>query len=192
MKSRLKIAAVTFGVALAATACGSTQTPVESAAQETTATSEWSATEEAPPIETPAPAEETTPEASAYAFGQTVTFDDGMRVTIGKPAAFKPSEYAAGTEGFTRFVKFRITIENRTGKAFDPTMATMTLLSGETEGSEVYDSEHNLGSGPSTKLLNSRKVTYTVGFGVKDPKDIVVEYSLSFEHQAAMFSLTGM
>jgi hypothetical protein len=184
------MAVIAASVSLLTAACGSTQEAITSAPQETSvmAPSEQAPTTEAPPVETPA---ETTPESHAYAFGETVSFDDGMHVTIDQPKAFKPSEYAAGTEGYTHFVKFRVTIDNRSGKTFDPTMAMTSVMSGDTQGSEVYDSDRNLGGGPTTKLLNGRKVTYTVGFGVEDPKDIVVQFDLSFDHETAMYSLTG-
>jgi hypothetical protein len=188
VKSTFRLSAIALGVVLAATACGTAQEPIQPSGQQTSAasTSQPPTTQESQPP----PAETTTPETSTYTFGQTATFEDGMRVTIGRPVPFKPSEYAAGTEHFTKFVKFTITIENHSGKPFDPTMATMTVLSGETQCSEVFDMDHSLGGSPNTKLLNGRKVSYTVGFGVKDPKDLVAEYSLSWDRDAVMYSNT--
>lgn len=194
MRRTLSAVAATLTVGALAVACGQTsgQQPF---GQPTSITAVTSLPEETSSEVVP---EETTPEESetserdmTFAFGQTVTYDDGISVTISKPAAFKPSEYAAGTEGFSKFVIFTITILNKSGKTFDPGLTSESVMSGDVEGSEIFDSEHNLGGSPSTKILNGRKVTYKVAFGVRNPADLVMEFAPSWEHDSAMFTSTG-
>ncbi|MGW4721428.1 DUF4190 domain-containing protein [Streptomyces sp. NPDC004291] len=80
----------------------------------------------------PAPAPESTREPSpepteaapvVLAFGKTHTYDDGVKVTVSEPRAYRPDRFAAGhTEGDTA-VRVTVTIVNGSGKAIDVTTA---------------------------------------------------------------------
>lgn len=134
----------------------------------------------------PAPDPEPSTDDMTVPFGQTMTWEDKLSVTVSKPIAFKPSEWAAGGENAKHHVKFTITIVNKTGKTFDPSLFTASLQSGNTEADEVFD--EGLEGAPMTKLLNGREAKFQIGFGVADPKDLVLEVSPSFEHDSALFT----
>lgn len=106
-------------------------------------------------------------------FGTAYAYKDGLSLTVSAPQAYKPSQYAAGTEGFTTFVSFQVRLVNKTGKAWDPSLFTATVQSGNKEGSQVFDD--TMQGAPRTTLLNGRESEFTVAYGVADPKDIVME-----------------
>lgn len=125
-------------------------------------------------------------EDPTLSFGETATYDDGLAVNVSVPKAYKPSEYAAGTEGFTKFVSLTVTLVNKTGAPFDPSMSVESLTSGDVEGSRVFD--ENIDGAPATKILNGRSVKYVVVYGVKNPADLTMEIAPSFEHSDTIYT----
>ena len=146
----------------------------------------------------PAPAEdaaadEAADEAAAdegsdtLAFGETATFEDGLSVKVGKPQKFQPTEWASFDKA-PGYVKFKVTIVNGTKAAYDASGAFVTVQSGDTEAGEVFDTEAGLDGSPMTKVLPGRQSSYWVGFGVQSPKDIVMDFQVDWEHDAAVFT----
>ena len=62
------------------------------------------------------------------------------------------------------------------------------VQSGNTEADQVFDSENDVGGGPSTKLLNGREAKFKIAFTVANPKDLVMEVRPSFEHESVLFT----
>lgn len=163
-------------------------TSVVTAVPEDSASSESGASEDAADQAPADPAPEDVP-ALALAFGETATFEDGLAVAASVPAAYTPSEWAAGAEGFTQFVRIDITLTNGTDEAFDPTLTYTTLSSAGVEGSQIFDSQNGLEGGPTTSLLPGQSVTFPVAFGVNDPADLTLEVSPgAFEYDSVIFS----
>jgi hypothetical protein len=128
-------------------------------------------------------------ETLAAGLGETVTYPDGLAVSVSGAEPFTPTEWAAGTEGFTQFVRMDVTITNGTDEAFDPSLAFVTASSGGVEASSVFDSEAGVGGGPTTQVLPGASVTFAVAFGVSDPADLVVEVEPGpFEYDSALFA----
>jgi outer membrane murein-binding lipoprotein Lpp len=120
-------------------------------------------------------------------FGQTITYEDGLAVTVTDKGKFKPSEYAA-KEDAKRYVKYQITLKNGTDEPFDPVLVYPTLQDGEEEASSVTDIEKKIGVPPSTKLLPGRTTKWNVAYGV-NTKDLVMEVSLNdFDHESAIYT----
>lgn len=141
----------------------------------------------APEEGTPEPAlEPTTTDDGVEELGATYLWADGLAVTVSTPSDYQPSEYAAGTDGFSRFVVFDVTIVNNTGTVWEPALFRATVQSANQEASKVYDSG-NLPDEPTTKLLNGREATFTMAFGVADPADLVVEVTPDWDHQSVLF-----
>jgi hypothetical protein len=124
-------------------------------------------------------------------FGETYTWEDGIEVTISQPSTYRPSDSAAGTDGFKKFVLFTVTVKNGGKDRFDPGLFGINGLSGDTEASQVFDSAKDIGGGPNASLLPGRSVKFKAAFGVADASDIVLEVSPSWEHDDVMFSSTG-
>jgi len=194
MKKLTTLAAALAVAAVTLTGCGAGNqmagVPLKSAAPASSTPSPTSS--EPGNFETPDPAdlEPTTDEPEPptdIRFGETWEWEDGMQVTVSTPKKYRPSEYAAGTDGYTKFVQFTVTVKNGTKKKVD-LIGMADVASGDTEGHEVFDSGKGIEGSPSTSILPGRKVTYKVAFGVENPSDIVFQYGPTFEHEDAIFT----
>ncbi len=120
-------------------------------------------------------------------FGGTFTWGDGLVVTVGAPKAFKPSDTAA-IRPAKAYEQFEITVTNRTGSVYDPSALQVGAQSGGKESEQVFDSENGIGGSPSTTVLDGRKIIFAVGFGVEDPKDIIVDVQPGYDYEPGLFS----
>jgi hypothetical protein len=126
---------------------------------------------------TPVPTPSVRPGQETRAFGKSYTWDDGVTVTVGKPKSFRPSEFAAVEKG-KRYVKFTVTVVNKSDKPVDLGLTYISVQSKNQEADEVFDSGSGLKGPPDTKVLKGRVSEFDVGFGVADPKDVVMEIAL--------------
>jgi hypothetical protein len=123
-------------------------------------------------------------------FGQVYTWTDGLDVTVAAGVPFTPSEYAVSTPAPV-YLSFTITITNKTGKPYDPTLFNVTAQSVGKESESIYDSDNDLTGSPTTSVLDGRDATFAVGFGVADPADVVLEISPGFDYDSALFATDG-
>lgn len=185
MKRLVSLMAVAV-LALSLTSCSSESPtvtkPSGSAAEEAPGGEESGADDDA--------ADDDAASTSEPVFGDTVTYDDGMAVTVSKPKKFTPSEYAAGADGDGTPMKFTITVKNGTDKAFDPTLVYVTASSGGEESESIFDTDAKLGTSPQTSVKPGKSVKWAVGFMVADPKDITLEVALNddFSRDSAVFT----
>lgn len=163
-----------------------------------TVTVTQTASASAPPSATPSPQSEVVPPPAAPApadgvgkFGQKFTWDDGLTATVTAPVAYKPSNTAAGTEGYKQFLTVTVTLKNGSDERFDTSLMVARAQSSDEEASEVFDSEKNMGGTPYVTVLPGRSITFKQAFGVKDVKDFVYSLTPSFDHDEAIFSITG-
>jgi hypothetical protein len=98
-------------------------------------------------------------------------------VTVGKPTKFEPSAYAV-VEKSKRYVKFTVTVVNKSNKHIDLGLTYISVQSAQTEADEVFDSGSGLRGPPDTKVRRGRASEFHVGFGVADPEEIVMEIAL--------------
>ena len=112
-----------------------------------------------------------------------------MTITVSKPKKFKPSEYNE-VKGAKAYLKYRVTVVNKSSKALDLSLTYMSVQSSNKEAEQVFDSENGLEGSPSTKLLKGRESEYDIGFAVADPKDVVMEIALQddFERGNLIYS----
>lgn len=189
---KMPMLALLAGLALALSGCAS---PVSTSDADSAATSAPSAVSE-PPAETPAesPAEEASGEEEVtdgepLAFGKTVTFEDGLEMTITAPKKFTPSEYAYSGDAEGTPVIFQVTLKNGTSKTFDPALFYATVGSGEAEAEQIFDSGKGLEGSPTTKLLKDKTVKFKIGFMVLNAKDITMEANpSSFEYTNVIYT----
>lgn len=164
----IKNIAIAATAALALTACGastatdtSTGTPKGSNAPSTS--------------QTTTPTEEKSNGPKIFAFGDSADYKTGLSVVVSKPQPFTPTSTAAGTKGYDTFLKFDVTVVNKTGKPVDPALMGVTVQSGNTEASQVFDSAKGIAGPPMTTVLDGREVMYSVAFGVANPDDLVMD-----------------
>ena len=123
-------------------------------------------------------------------FGQAYTWTDGLEVTVAAGTPFTPSEYAVSVPA-PAYLSYTITITNRTGKPYDPTLFNVTAQSAAKESESIYDSDNDLSGSPTTSILDGRDATFAAGFGVADPADVVLEISPGFDYDSALFATDG-
>jgi hypothetical protein len=152
----------------------------------------------APAVDEPAPSAtvvddddaETLPDQPEGRFGKALTYPDGMRIKVGKPEQFDPPASAYADENTPYYVKFTVSITNDTDQRFDPVLTSVTVASGETEGSPIYDVSNGLSVTPTTSIPPGEVRSWVVAFGVTDVDDITAEVALNdLVHDAAMFTL---
>jgi hypothetical protein len=123
------------------------------------------------------------------AFGDTLSYDNGLEVTVSAPQPYTPSE-SAYIDGPTpaAFVAFDVTVVNGTGEDYDPIELFLTLQSGTTEEAQVFDTANGLDGTPYQTLLAGRSVAFTVGFGATDPADLVMEVTPGFDYEPVVYT----
>ena len=106
--------------------------------------------------------------APVLKFGETVTYADGLALTVGAPERFTPSPAAFTMSKATTFVKFRVTLKNGTAAVFQTSSLRTTMQSGGTDVSadDVYDGE--VATWPKSPVLPGAQLTWVKGWGVPD------------------------
>lgn len=136
-------------------------------------------------VDEPAPEAEVT---GVHAFGETVTFDDGLSLSVSTPSEFTPSELSAGAVDGQSSVVFEFVISNNTDKNFDPVLMLATASSGGSEASGVFDTDQGVGFPPTTVVLPGQTIKWLQAFSVADPASITLETSVSFSHDDVIFT----
>ncbi|MET9437000.1 DUF4190 domain-containing protein [Streptomyces sp. NPDC006551] len=77
---------------------------------------------------------------ATLAFGGTHTYEDGVKVTVSKPRAYRPDQFAAGHTKGNKAVQLTITIVNGGKKAIDITTALPDVRDGQgARASQIFD-----------------------------------------------------
>ena len=118
-------------------------------------------------------------------FGQGFRWTNGVEIGVAKPTPFTPGQYSSKKPA-KAYLMFTVTIVNKSGAAFDPSSLQLSAVSGGTAASRVYDSD--LGSLPSATILNGRTLSFKVGYGVADPKDVVMQVQPGYKYVIAFFT----
>jgi len=125
-------------------------------------------------------------DSSNASFGETVTYDDGLAVTVSAPEAFTPGEYAVGADQAANVV-FTITIANGTSENYDPSFAYPSVSSGGVEATDIYDSDSALDQ-PRTAVPAGQSVSWKAAFSVADPGAVVLQISPdSFDYDDVVY-----
>lgn len=140
----------------------------------------------------PAPVEETEePEvvvSGNYSFGDVVTFEDNLSLSVSAPAPYTPSEYAAGVVEGQQVLLFEFVLTNNTGENFDPTLVYATASSGGVEAGSVFDTGEGIDFNPTTAILPGQTVKWKQAWSVADPAAITMEISVGFEYDDIIFT----
>jgi hypothetical protein len=131
-------------------------------------------------------------QSTTGAFGQTITWPDGVAVSVSKPETYKPSSSASIGPGAARFVSMKVTVTNGSNKDLAATGADLSATANGAPAEQVFDSAKGLNGSPSSTILPGKSVTFTVAFGLpsKDPGDLQVELRPGFGigYQPAIFT----
>jgi hypothetical protein len=183
-------ALVLMSAACAVPTAGTVETPAAGVNAPTASAPATSSAEDKTAASTPAsepPAGDASAASNQAAFGETYRWADGLEVTVSTPTPFTPGKYASA-EPATAYLSYTVTIVNNTGDVYEPAVFFTSVQSGDQEADQVFDSENNLTGSPSTAILAGRQSTFTIGFGVSNPDDVVMEVTPGFEYKGAFFT----
>jgi hypothetical protein len=126
-------------------------------------------------------------------FGDTMTWDDGVALTVSAPEAYTPSAFAVGSTLASNVV-FTMTITNNSTENLQP-VPFPTLTSGGQEASQIFDVGEDLeGNGddvgipPTAIVPPGGSVSWRVAWSVADPASLTMEASPSFAYANATFT----
>jgi len=143
----------------------------------------------APAVSGPAPGQQPAAEAeqSTAAFGQRVTFDNGLAVEVTEPQAYRPSRYAAGHDG-DRAVKLDVTLINDSNEPFDAILTQVKVIHGGRQASQIFDANGGT-ENPQGTVLPGKSMTFSVALSLDEPLgDLQVEIAPDFLGEPAIFT----
>ncbi|GAA1758721.1 DUF2510 domain-containing protein [Agromyces humatus] len=133
------------------------------------------------------------PVAGNLRFGETMTWDDGVALTVSVPEPYTPSEFAVGATRANHVV-FTLTITNNSTEDL-PTLPLPTLSAGDQEvsqifdiGSEVFEPGDDVGFPPTATIEPGGSVTWQAAWSVDDPGALTLEVAPSFVYPSATFT----
>lgn len=181
---RLVLASLTLVIASLCSACVTTdgnREDIPPAGENRTPTSEPTASmTPSKPSDSGMPSESAVsekPKQKTLAFGKSHTWGDGVRLTVGKPRKLDPSPFAF-VERSKRYLKFTVTVVNRSDRSIDIGMTYISVQSRNEAAHQLFDSMSGLQGPPNAKVMKGRESEFDVGFGVADPRDLVMEIAL--------------
>ena len=111
------------------------------------------------------------------AFAAPYKWEDGLKVTVGKPQSFKPSKSAIATAGAARYVTMEITIVNGTPGNYSAGTTAVSATAGGTAADMVFDSASKINWAPQTEILPGKSATFRVAWAIpsKDAVELQVQ-----------------
>jgi hypothetical protein len=141
----------------------------------------------------PAPEQPEAPVAGALAFGETMTWDDGVSLTVSAPESYTPSDFAAGATHANNVV-FTLTITNNSTGDLQP-LPLPTLSSGDQEvsqifdiGSDVFGPGDDVGFPPTATIEPGGSVSWRAAWSMDDPSSLTLQVAPSFLYPSATFT----
>ncbi|MEV8625923.1 DUF4190 domain-containing protein [Streptomyces sp. NBC_01268] len=126
----------------------------------------------------------------ALAAGDTVVYDDDLKVTVTEAKTYKPSEFAAGHTAGNKAYQVTVTIENGGKKKFDTTLVTLQARAGKDGATAEQIFDEKVGTGFSGTVLPGKKATATFAFDAPAAaKDLTVEVGPGLDYNASQWDL---
>ncbi|MEV7277982.1 DUF4352 domain-containing protein [Streptomyces sp. NPDC093111] len=124
------------------------------------------------------------------AAGDTVVYDDDLKVTVTEAKSYKPSEFAAGHTDGNKAYQVTVTIENGGKKKFDTALVTLQARAGKDGATAEQIFDEKVGSGFSGTVLPGKKATATFAFDAPAAaKDLTVEVGPGLDYNASQWDL---
>jgi len=176
LKKTLPALALSLALAFTMSACSDNGTVEKGGAESSAA-------------ETSAAAESTAEASNELQFGDKYTYENGVSLSISKPADYTPSESAAimGDTGNDAVV-FDVTIHNGSGEDYDPSLAYFTASSDGEEAEQIFDSAKKVGDSPTTTVKDGKSIKFKIAFGVADKSDITMDATAGMEYSSKTFT----
>jgi hypothetical protein len=127
-------------------------------------------------------------EPATAAFGQRITFDDGLAVEVTAPQPYRPSRYSAGHDA-DRAVTFDITVVNGSDEPYDAVTTMVNATHGGRQVSRIFDSANGGSENPAGTVLPGKSTTFTVALSLPETAgELQLEVSPGFLGEPAIFT----
>lgn len=144
------------------------------------------------PSADPAP-EQPQADAGSLAFGETMTWDDGVALTVSAPEPYTPSDFAVGATGANHVV-FTLTLTNGSAEDLQP-LPLPTLSSGDQEVSQIVDVSSDVfgpgddvGIPPTATIEPGGSVSWRAAWSVDDPSSLTLQVAPHLLYPSAAFT----
>lgn len=141
----------------------------------------------------PQPEQPEAPDAGAFAFGQTMTWDDGVALTVSAPEPYTPSDFAVGATEANNVV-FTLTITNNSTEDLQP-LPFPAISAGDQEVSQIFDIGSDLadpgddvGIPPTATVEPGGSVSWRAAWSVDDPSLLTLQVAPNFLYPSATFT----
>lgn len=135
-----------------------------------------------------APGQVASADPGVVAFGQRVTFDDGVAIEVTSPESFEPGRYAMGNDR-DRAVSFEITVVNGSDQPLDAVTTIVRATHAGRDAPLVFDAQKGMNGPPQGTVLPGKSITFPVAVSVgKDVADLQVDVTPRFVGDPAIFS----
>lgn len=128
--------------------------------------------------------EEAEPSELTKPFGSTFTWDDGVAITVSKPKAYKPDEFAAIIDDSKSFVIVSVTVKNGSEEAVESISLNLRATTGEREAGSVFDDTSTL---PTVKVLPGKSLKWSQAFGVDKGAPFVLTVDYGFGNATGIY-----
>ncbi|MEU8760763.1 DUF4352 domain-containing protein [Streptomyces sp. NPDC048659] len=124
------------------------------------------------------------------AAGDTVVYDDNLKITVSEAKTYAPSEFAVGHTKGNKAYQVTVTIENGAKQKIDTTLTTLQARAGKDGATAEQIFDEKVGSGFSGSVLPGKKATATFAFDAPAAaKDLTVEVSPGLDYNASQWDL---
>lgn len=141
----------------------------------------------------PAPEQPEAPIEGALAFGETMTWDDGVSISVSAPGPYTPSDFAVGANNANNVV-FTVTITNSSTEDLQP-LPLPALSSGDQDvsqifdiGSDVFGPGDDVGFPPAETIEPGGSVSWRAAWSVDDPSSLTLQVAPNFLYPSATFT----
>jgi hypothetical protein len=139
------------------------------------------------------PEEPAAPASGDLRFGETMTWDDGVALTVSVPEPYTPSDFAVGATQANSVV-FTLTLTNNSTADLQP-LPLPTLSSGDQEvsqvfdvGSDVFGPGDDVGFPPTATIEPGGSVSWRVAWSLDDPSSLTMEAAPNLLYPSATFT----
>lgn len=141
----------------------------------------------------PQPEQPGSPAEGDLAFGDTMTWDDGVALTVTGPEPYSPSDFAVGAT-LENNVVFTLTITNNSTEDVQ-TLPLPSLSAGDQEVSQIFDVGSDLiepgddvGIPPTATIEPGGSVTWRAAWSLDDPSSLTLQVAPNLLYPSATFT----
>lgn len=132
-------------------------------------------------------------DAGSLAFGETMTWDDGVALTVSAPEPYTPSEFAVGATRANHVV-VTLTLTNGSTEDLQP-LPLPSMSAGDQEVSQVVDLGNDLlgpaddvGIPPTATIEPGGSISWRVAWSVDDPSSLTLQVAPHLLYPSATFT----